>query len=114
MLDYPVAGQRTHDLLRVLAWLQAAGHREVHLCARGWGAVPATFAAMLSPLVVQVTLRHALTSYAAVTEVEQPRCPVALLLPGVLRDFDLPDCYAALAAKRLALAEPWEPATELL
>ena len=47
MYDYPMAGQRTHDLLRVLDWLGSIGHDDVHLVARGWGAIPATFAAVL-------------------------------------------------------------------
>src|SRR6185369_15210109 len=47
MLDRPYAGQRTYDVLRVLDWLKANGHEEIHLAARGWGAIPATFAALL-------------------------------------------------------------------
>ena len=44
MLDRPYAGQKTHDVLRVLDWLKNCRHTEVHLAALGWGAVPATFA----------------------------------------------------------------------
>lgn len=47
MFDYPTGGQRTHDTLRVLDWLRETGHREAHLVALGWGAIPATFAAVL-------------------------------------------------------------------
>jgi hypothetical protein len=47
-----------------LAWLAAQGHQEVHLAGKGWGTFPATFAALLSPVVKQVTLKNALTSYA--------------------------------------------------
>ena len=48
MLDRPYVGQKTFDVLRVLDWLGAVGHKEVHLVAKGWGAIPATFAAVLS------------------------------------------------------------------
>src|SRR6185436_16332495 len=48
MLDRPYVGQKTHDVLAVLDWLVSFGHRKVHLAARGWGALPATFAAVLS------------------------------------------------------------------
>ncbi len=37
MLDRPYVGQKTFDVLRVLAWLKDIGHKEVHLVAKGWG-----------------------------------------------------------------------------
>ncbi len=107
MLDAPYVGQKTHDVLRVLAWLKAAGHTEIHLVARGWGAQPATFAAVLSPHVTQVTLKHALTSYDDLAQHESYRWPLSCLVPDVLKTFDLPDCYRALAAKQLRQVEPW-------
>jgi hypothetical protein len=110
MLDYPYVGQKTHDLLCVLDWMAVSGHKEVHLLAKRWGAIPATFAAVLSPLVTRVTLKNALTSYSEVAESENYRWPLSCLLRGVLRRFDLPDCYRALAAaKALKQIEPWGP-----
>ncbi|MSU64615.1 MAG: hypothetical protein EXS38_00580 [Opitutus sp.] len=107
MLDYPYVGQKTHDVLRVIDWLKAGGHTEVHLVGKGWGSLPATFAAVLSAEVTQVTLKHALTSYSDVAESEDYHWPLSTLVPGVLRAFDLPDCYRALAAKQLRQIEPW-------
>jgi dienelactone hydrolase len=107
MLDYPLVGQRTCDVLRVLDWLAALGHREIHLAANGWGTLPATFSAVLSERVVQVTLQHALTSYAEIAESEDYRWPLSALLPGVLEKFDLPDCYRALEKKNLRQLGPW-------
>ncbi len=105
MLDYPVVGQRTHDVLRVLDWLALCGHTEVHLAAKGWGAVPATFAALLSRLVVRVTLKNAPASYSEIAQAETYGWPLALFVPNVLASFDLPDCYAALKAKDLRQVE---------
>lgn len=107
MLDNPLVAQRVHDILRVLDWMADNGHREVHLAAKGWGAIPAALAALLSPLVVQVTLKNALTSYAEVAESERYKWPLSAMPPGVLKEFDLPDCYKALAAKKLRQIEPW-------
>ena len=107
MLDQPYAGQRTYDVLRVLEWLQRVGHKQVHLAAKGWGTVPATFAALLSDAVAQVTLKNAPTSFGAIAESEEYNWPLALLVPGVLARFDLPDCYLALAGKKLRQIEPW-------
>lgn len=109
MLDYPYVGQKTHDLLCVLDWLAAQGHQEIHLAGKGWGALPATFAALLAPLVHQVTLKNALNSYAQVAESERYAWPLSCLLPGVLQHFDLPDCYRALEAKRLRQIDPCGP-----
>ena len=107
MLDYPYVGQKTYDVLRVLDWLTSRGYEEVHLVAKGWGAIPATFAAILSPVVTQVTLKNALTSYVDVAESETYAWPLSCLLPGVLRHFDLPDCHRALEGKRLRQIDPW-------
>ena len=106
VLDYPYLGQRTFDVLRVLDWLAAWGYDQVHLAARGQGAAPATFAALLSPQATRVTLKHPPASYAAIAESPEYRWPLSALPPGALARFDLPDCYRALEAKGLRLIEP--------
>ena len=107
MLDRPYLGQKTFDVLRVLDWLVSLGHRDVHLLGKGWGALAATFAALLSPSVKQVTLKHPLTAYSDVAESEYYNWPLATLLPDVLSHFDLPDCYRNLKNKQLRLIDPW-------
>jgi dienelactone hydrolase/pimeloyl-ACP methyl ester carboxylesterase len=107
MFNYPYVGQRTYDLLRVIDWLGATGHEEIHLVAKGWGTIPATFAALLTDRVSQITLKNALASYAAVAESENYGWPLSSFVPGVLKSFDLPDCYRALAGKKLRQLETW-------
>lgn len=109
MLDRPYVGQRTHDVLRVLDWLGDIGYDEVHLVGKGWGALPATFAAVLSDEVTQVTLKNALTSYQEIAESKEYAWPLSTLVPNVLSAFDLPDCYRALADKNLRQIEPLGP-----
>jgi dienelactone hydrolase len=106
MLDRPYLGRKTFDLLRVLDWLAACGHTEVHLVGKGWGALPATFAAILSDQVKRVTLKNALTSYSEVAESEQYTWPLSAFLRGVLESFDLTDCYRTLKRKDLRMIEP--------
>ena len=105
MLDYPYIGQRTHDVLRVLDWLNEWGYGQIHLAARGHGALPATFAALLSRHVTQVTLKNALPSYSSIAENKDYQAPLSALLPGVLTSFDLPDCYRELERKQLTRVE---------
>ena len=107
MLDRPYVGQKTLDVLRVLDWLASIGHTEVHLVARGWGALAGTFAAVLSDQVKQVTLKNALTSYTEIAEAEHYDWPLSQLLPSVLASFDLPDCYTELETRGLTRIESW-------
>lgn len=97
MLDRPYVGQKTYDLLRVLDWLRSFGHRDIHLVAKGWGALAATFAAVLKNRVKEVTLKQGLTSYADIAEGEDYKWPLSAFPPGILGRFDLPDCYRELA-----------------
>jgi len=108
MLDRPYIGQKTYDVLRVLDWLKSCGHEEVHIVGKGWGALPATFAAVLSEHVKQVTLKNALTSYSDIAESETYNWPFSTLLPNVLKYFDLPDCYRVLREKELRQIDPWD------
>lgn len=106
MFDQPYPAQRTFDLLRVIDWLKAHGHEEIHLVAKGWGTIPATFAALLAPAVTRATFKHALSSYGDVAAAEEYDWPLSAFVPDVLKTFDLPDCYTDLAAKNLKLIEP--------
>ena len=108
MLNRPYVGQKTHDVLRVLAFLADYGYQDVHLVGKGWGTLPATFAALLDKRVTRVTLKNAMKSYANIAETEDYRWPLSSLLPSVLRHFDLPDCYQQLAGKHLRQIDPWD------
>ena len=105
MLDRPFIGQRTLDVLRVLDWLRSIGHESVHLVGNGWGTLPVTFAAVLSDSVQQVTLKHPLSSYSEVAESKRYDWPLATLVPGILKELDLPDCYRLLESKDLRMLE---------
>ena len=78
----------------------------MHLVAKGWGAPIGTFAAVLADPVTQITLQKGLTSYRAIVETEEYECPASMMLPGVLQHYDLPDCYRALAAKKIRQIDP--------
>jgi alpha-beta hydrolase superfamily lysophospholipase len=106
MFDRPYPAQRAFDILRLVDWLRAQGHEEIHLAARGWGTIPATFAAVLEPGIARVTLKHALTSYSDIAEADDYDWPLSALVPDVLKHFDLPDCYRALAYRALRQIAP--------
>ena len=113
MLGEPYVGRRVHDLLSALDLLQDYGYGNVHLMGRGLGAITAAFAAVLHPLVKHVTLKNALLSYFELTQVPVQSWPQSCMIQDLLRLFDLPDCYRALAGKSLAIADPWNSQMEV-
>ena len=109
MLDRPLIGQRTFDVLRVIEWMSQHEHETIHVAGLGWASLPAAFAAVLSDRVQQVTLKHALASYADLVADADYKAPYALLLPDALKHLDLPDVYTTLQGKALQNLEPWGP-----
>ncbi|MEN6345134.1 MAG: prolyl oligopeptidase family serine peptidase [Armatimonadia bacterium] len=107
MFGEPYVGWRVHDILSVLDWMESYGYKKVHLVGRGWGSVPAVFAAVLDPRVKQVTLKNAPVSFTEWATTEMLRWPLSTCPRNVLQVLDLPDCYAALKSKKLRLVEPW-------
>lgn len=113
MSGQPYLGRRVHDLMAVLNLLQSEGYREVHLVARGMGALIATFAAVLHPLVKRVTLKNTLLSYYELTQAPIQSWPLSVIPSDILHYFDLPDCYRALAKKHLEIISPWNSQMQL-
>jgi len=108
MLDEPYVGQRTFDVMRVVSWLKSLGHREIHIVGRGWGAIPAAYAALLSDDIDRVTLKNALCSYQAIAESEDYGWPLSCFSWNVLAHFDLPDVYDELEkTKGLKMVDTW-------
>jgi hypothetical protein len=114
MWNESYCGRRVHDLLSTLDLFQANGYRQIHLVARGMGAITAIFAAVLHPLVKQVTLHNALLSYHELTQEPRYLWPLSTMVYGILQRTDLPDCLRELAAaKRLTVIDPWDARMQL-
>lgn len=109
--SYPV--QRAYDVLQVIAWLKSQGRTEIHLAGNGWGTIPATLAAVVSDDVQQITLKGALTSWSSLAETEHYGWPLSAMIPGVLKSFDLTDCYRVLESKNLRQVPPSSPAAAI-
>ncbi len=108
LFSEPYIGRRTHDVLSVLDMLSEYGYRRIHLAGCGRGSLPALFAAVLDSRVKQVTLKNCLLSYQELAEDEDYAWPLSSILPNVLKTLDLPDCYRAVARKKLRAIEPWD------
>ena len=108
LLGQPYLGGKVFDVLQTLALLHERGYKTIHLVGRGLGAITGAFAALLSEHVTRVTLKNALLSYDELARQSACKWPLSHMLPGVLRHFDLPDVYAALAARKLEIIDPWD------
>jgi hypothetical protein len=86
--------------------LQATrGQSKVHVYARGSAAVAALHAAYLSPAIERLTLEQMPLSYQAIAQAKLHRNPVEIVVPGVLRDYDLPDLAKAIAPRQITLLD---------
>ncbi len=113
MLGESYLGRRVHDVLATLDLFKQQGYRHVHLYGRGLGAVIATFAAGLHPLVKQVTLKNALLSFHELTQAPVQSWPLSSMPAAGLNAFDLPDCFRLLSKKSLRIVAPWDRQMEV-
>jgi hypothetical protein len=107
ILGAPLAGQRTADILAVVDALRArpdlAGRR-IEVSAQGALAVPAIFAAALSPAISALYLSGGLLSFRGIVDTESYNHPFGNFVPRLLNHTDLPEVVASLAPRRVILA----------
>jgi len=106
LFSEPIVGRRTHDVLSVMDFLEESGYTQIQLVGRGWGSLPALFAAVLDARVKKLVLKNAPLSYAEMAETQQQTWPLSSILPRVLTKLDLPDLHRFLG-KKLEMVEPW-------
>jgi dipeptidyl aminopeptidase/acylaminoacyl peptidase len=103
-----LAGMQVYDVLRAFDWLRAqpgVDPRRITLRGRGNGAVLALYAAALEPRIAAVEVSGGPASYLDIVRAKTHQGIESLVVPGVLRQFDLPD-VAALLGKRLVRTDP--------
>jgi cephalosporin-C deacetylase-like acetyl esterase len=99
-----MAGMQTTDVLAAFGYLAArADVNPSHIAVRGTGkgGTLAMFAAAVEPRIEKVTSVNAPESYMAMVRMKMAQRDelVDAVIPGVLRDFDLPDIRRALGAR---------------
>ena len=117
LLGRPMLGMRVADALAVLQVLRARPDvlpDQVVVAGRGWAALIAAFAGALDQKTAGVAAEGAPASYAEVLRNDNYALPVSQMLPGVLKEFDLEDIYAALAPRPLLLLNPVNAETRRL
>jgi len=105
-----MAGMRTADLLAAFDYLASRGDVDparIAVFGEGKGALPALFAAVLEARIEKVATDNAPQSFMALVRMKMvPQDDLSdAVIPGVLRDFDLPDIRQALGRRLVARGE---------
>jgi len=90
-----MAGMQTGDVLVAFDWLAArpdVDPKRVAIIGKGNGGVLALYAAALEPGIAKVASEKAPASTWTSYGPKMHEGIVGIVVPGVLRDFDLPDC----------------------
>ncbi|MBS1829703.1 MAG: acetylxylan esterase [Acidobacteria bacterium] len=101
-------GLQVADVLKAIDGI--ADPARIRLYGRGNAAVVALHAAALSPKVSSVALEAMPLSYLAITQAKLHRGLVEIIVPGILKDYDLPDLAAAIAPRPVYLTDTRDPA----
>jgi dienelactone hydrolase len=108
-LGRPLLGMRVRDAGAVVSFLRARPDVDpAHLiiAGKGWAGVVALFTAALDPEIAGVAVEGTPVSYAAIAAAHLYNQPISLMLPGVLKEFDLADVLASLAPRPLIMLNP--------
>ncbi len=81
----------------------------VYLYGRGAAGVAALIATALDEQAAGVVAEQTITSWYAVTQAKLHEGTAEIVVPGVLRDFDLPDLVNLIAPRPIWLADPRAP-----
>ena len=107
-------GMRVRDIVRGIDYVlerndvEKSGIR-IRILGRGEGALWALFAAALDARVRGVVADRGLLSYESLLRVDRHRHGTAVLIPGVLERFDLPQVAASIADRHLVILDPLDP-----
>jgi cephalosporin-C deacetylase-like acetyl esterase len=108
-LSWPLLGQRTTDVLAVVA--QMAGEsNDIQLIGVGAAGPAALHAAALEPRIKRLTLDGTLVSWSSVVRTPISHNQLTNVVPGALAVYDLPDLAATIAPRALTVRNATDPA----
>ncbi|MEO7653258.1 MAG: acetylxylan esterase, partial [Bryobacteraceae bacterium] len=107
-----IAGMQVTDALLCFEYLAQrldVDASRISVFGKGNGGVVALYVAALQPRIVKVAAEGAVFSYMAIARARVHEGLIDIIVPGVLKDFDLPDLAAAIAPRPVWLIEPRTP-----
>ena len=104
----PIFGQRVRDVLATIQWLKESDikAKNIKYWGTGMGALYGAFAGVLTDDISEFVLEDPLLSFENVVHTEIPRYGHEIILPGILKKFDMPQVYQALSPRPLTLINP--------
>ncbi|HUU29036.1 MAG TPA: acetylxylan esterase [archaeon] len=104
----PIAGGRVTDICACLEWLKSkkANPDSIYIWASGVSGLWAVLASAISQGVSGLILEDLLCSFESAVSVRLPAYNQEIIVPGVLRHFDLPQVFQALAPRKVSLVNP--------
>jgi cephalosporin-C deacetylase-like acetyl esterase len=112
LLGKPLAGMQVADLLRAFDYLAGrAGidRSRIAILGKGNGGLLALHAAALEPRIAKVAAEGSVLSYMSIARAPQHEGVLEVVVPGVLKDYDLPDLARAITPRKLLLVAPRTP-----
>ncbi len=113
LVGQTLAGMQTRDALAAFEYLASRADVDaarLSAFGKGNGGVIALYAAALEPRIRKLALERSVLSYMAIARARQHEGIFDIVVPGVLRDFDLPDLAASIAPRPVWLVDPRTPA----
>ena len=107
-----MVGMQTYDLLRAFDYVASrpdVNRERISVIGKGSAGVATIFAAALEPRIRKVVAENSLLSYMDLVRMKLHQGMADLIVPGVLRDFDLPDVAKALGNGKLFIVSPRAP-----
>ncbi len=106
LIGRPLVGMQVYDALRAFDYLaqrQEVNGLKIGITGVGQGGVVALFAGALEPRIASVTAEGSVASYMTIARAERHAGMIGVVVPGVLREFDLPDVAGMIAPRPLYL-----------
>ena len=102
LVGKPLPGMQTFDVLNAFSYLAGrpdVDKEHISLYTKGAGSILGIYAAVLEPRIETVVSDQAPQSFLALTREKMHGDITGILVPGILRDFDVPDLTRILGSR---------------
>jgi hypothetical protein len=109
LLGRPLIGMQVFDVLRTfdyVASLENIDASQISIIGKGHGGTVALYAGALEPRIASVTSDGAVASYMTIAKAPIHSGTIGIVVPGVLKSFDLPDVASTIAPRPLKIVSP--------
>lgn len=108
LIGKTMVGLRAQDIARAVSLLAGRGDVDsgrIELIGRGRAAVPALYAMAFDGRIASLTVTGILPSYASILENRIHRQVFEQVVPGAIREYDLPELVQAIAPRKVTVGE---------